>query len=147
MCEDGWFPKSLADLHPKYRTPWKLLVLFYIITVVPILIGFKINQITTIVLLIGYCITLTNTIMCFKLPKMFPEQWEKSTFHLPKPAFTALLLLSIGVTLVQFYAKLRTSSMMILALNVVTITGAFIFASWRLKTGKAKPTISYELES
>lgn len=147
MCEDGWFPKGLSELHPKYRTPWKLLVLFYIITVVPILIGFKINQITTIVLLIGYCITLTNTIMCFKLPKMFPEQWEKSTFHLPKPAFAALLLLSIGVTLVQFYAKLRTSSMMIVVLNVVTITGAFIFATWRLKTGKAKPTISYELES
>ena len=125
MCEDGWFPKGLS----------------------PILIGFKINQITTIVLLIGYCITLTNTIMCFKLPKMFPEQWEKSTFHLPKPAFAALLLLSIGVTLVQFYAKLRTSSMMIVVLNVVTITGAFIFATWRLKTGKAKPTISYELES
>lgn len=147
MCEDGWFPKSLAELHPKYRTPWKILILYYVVTVLPILGGFSISQITTIVLLIGYCITLLNTIMCFKLPKMFPEQWEKSNFHMPKLAFSALLILSVCVTIVQFYAKLRTSTWSIVALNIITIIGAFIYATYRSKSGKAKPTISYELET
>ena len=147
MCEDGWFPRGLADLHPKFRTPWKILILYYVITILPILFNFSISQITTIVLLIGYCITLFNTIMCFKLPKMFPEQWAKSNFHMGKVPFTLLLLLSICVTLVQFYAKLRTTTWMILGLNLVTIVGAFLYATYRQKSGKAKPTISYELET
>ena len=147
MCEDGWFPRGLADLHPKFRPPWKILILYYVITILPILFNFSISQITTIVLLIGYCITLFNTIMCFKLPKMFPEQWAKSNFHMGKVPFTLLLLLSICVTLVQFYAKLRTTTWMILGLNLVTIVGAFLYATYRQKSGKAKPTISYELET
>ncbi|MBS6643342.1 MAG: APC family permease [Clostridiaceae bacterium] len=146
MCEDGWFPKSLADLHPKYRTPWKLQLLFYVVTIIPIVTGFKINQITTIVLIIGYCITALNTVMCFKLPKMFPEAWKKSNFHMPMMAFSALLLLSLGVTVVQFYSKMRATTIKIVILNAVTIAIAFLFANWRLKTGKAKPTISYEVE-
>ena len=147
MCEDGWFPKSLAELHPKYRTPWKLQIIFFIVTIVPILTGFKINQITTLVLITGYCITLVNTLMCFKLPKMFPEQWAKSNFKVPMWGLTALLLLSVCVTLVQFYAKMRSTTLSVLALNAVTIIFAFVFATIRMKSGKAKPTISYETES
>ena len=117
------------------------------ITILPIIFNFSISEISTIVLLIGYCITLFNTIMCFKLPKMFPEQWAKSNFHMGKVPFTLLLLLSICVTLVQFYAKLRTTTWMILGLNLVTIVGAFLYATYRQKSGTAKPTLSYELET
>lgn len=76
----------------------------------------------------------------------FPEAWKKSNFHLPFPAFGAFLLLSLGVTIVQFYSKLRTTTVKIVILNTVTIALAILFANWRLKTGKAKPTISYETE-
>ena len=34
-CEDGWFPKSLAELS-RYKTPWKIMLIFYIVLVVPI---------------------------------------------------------------------------------------------------------------
>lgn len=146
MCEDGWLPKSLAELHPKYRTPWKLQLIFYFVAVIPIITGLKINQITTIVLIIGYCITALNTIMCFKLPKMFPEQWARSKFRVAMPVFSAFLILSLCVTCVQFYAKVRTTTWQIVLLNLITIIAAFIFAHFRLKSGKAKPTISYETE-
>ena len=116
------------------------------VTIIPIVTGFKINQITTIVLIIGYCITALNTVMCFKLPKMFPEAWKKSNFHMPMYAFGALLFLSLGVTIVQFYSKMRATTIKIVLLNVITIVVAFIFAHLRLKSGKAKPTISYEVE-
>ena len=42
-CEDGWFPQSLAALS-KYKTPWKILIIYYIILVVPIVLELEIAR-------------------------------------------------------------------------------------------------------
>ena len=76
-CEDGWFPQSLASLS-KFKTPWKILVIYYVILVVPILLDLQISQISSIVQILGYINNLIFTITAMKLPKMFPEAWEKS---------------------------------------------------------------------
>ena len=70
-CEDGWFPKSLAELS-RYKTPWKIMLTFYIVLVVPILLDLEIAQISSLVQILGYINNLVLTTTAMKLPKMFP---------------------------------------------------------------------------
>lgn len=46
-CNDGWYPSSLARLHPKFRTPIILLGFYYIIGVLPILFNFDLGSSVT----------------------------------------------------------------------------------------------------
>ena len=64
-CEDGWFPQSLASLS-KYKTPWKILIIYYFILVVPILADLNIAQISSIVQILGYLNNLVLTITAMK---------------------------------------------------------------------------------
>ena len=38
-CNDGWLPQKLGYIHPKFKTPMFILVLFYIIGLIPIISG------------------------------------------------------------------------------------------------------------
>ena len=143
-CEDGWFPQSLASLS-KFKTPWKILVIYYFILVVPILADLNIAQISSIVQILGYLNNLVLTITAMKLPKMFPEAWEKSQFHVPTPVFNTLMILTCAVLLVQASFMLKSMTLQLIIFNVAVMAAGFIWAFYRTGTGKAKPTVSYEM--
>ena len=52
-CNDGWYPSSLARLHPKFRTPIILLEIYYVIGFVPIMFNFDIGIISDITITVG----------------------------------------------------------------------------------------------
>mgnify|MGYP002794775108 CR=1 FL=1 len=114
-CEDGWFPQSLASLS-KYKTPWKILVIYYFILVVPIL-----AQISSIVQILGYLNNLVLTITAMKLPKMFPEAWEKSQFHVPTPVFNTLMIITCAALLVQASFMLKSMTLQLIIFNVAVM--------------------------
>ena len=143
-CEDGWFPQSLASLS-KYKTPWKILVIYYFILVVPILADLNIAQISSIVQILGYLNNLVLTITAMKLPKMFPEAWEKSQFHVPTPVFNTLMIITCAALLVQASFMLKSMTLQLIIFNVAVMAAGFIWAFYRTGTGKAKPTVSYEM--
>ena len=143
-CEDGWFPQSLASLS-KYKTPWKILVIYYFILVVPILADLNIAQISSIVQILGYLNNLVLTITAMKLPKMFPEAWEKSQFHVPTPVFNTLMIITCAALLVQASFMLKSMTFQLIIFNVAVMAAGFIWAFYRTGTGKAKPTVSYEM--
>ena len=143
-CEDGWFPQSLASLS-KYKTPWKILIIYYFILVVPILADLNIAQISSIVQILGYLNNLVLTITAMKLPKMFPEAWEKSQFHVPTPVFNTLMIITCAALLVQASFMLKSMSLQLIIFNVAVMAAGFIWAFYRTGTGKAKPTVSYEM--
>ena len=143
-CEDGWFPQSLASLS-KYKTPWKILVIYYFILVVPILADLNIAQISSIVQILDYLNNLVLTITAMKLPKMFPEAWEKSQFHVPTPVFNTLMIITCAALLVQASFMLKSMTLQLIIFNVAVMAAGFIWAFYRTGTGKAKPTVSYEM--
>ena len=143
-CEDGWFPQSLASLS-KFKTPWKILVIYYFILVVPILADLNIAQISSIVQILGYLNNLVLTITAMKLPKMFPEAWEKSQFHVPTPVFNTLMIITCAALLVQASFMLKSMTFQLIIFNVAVMAAGFIWAFYRTGTGKAKPTVSYEM--
>lgn len=143
-CEDGWFPRSFATLS-KYKTPYKILAFYYLVAVVPIALNLDIAQISSIVQILGYVNSLILTITAMKLPSMFPEAWDKSAFKVPTGVMKALMGLTCVVILIQASFMIRSVTPMILVFNVLVLAFAFGYAFWRHGSGKAKPTISYDL--
>ena len=143
-CEDGWFPQSLASLS-KFKTPWKILVIYYVILVVPILLDLQISQISSIVQILGYINNLIFTITAMKLPKMFPEAWEKSQFRVPIPVFYALMVITCIAILIQASFMLSSMNIKLILFNAATMAFGFFWAFYRYGSGKAKPTVSYEM--
>ena len=143
-CEDGWFPQSLATLS-KYKTPYKILVIYYVILVVPIILDLEIAQISSIVQILGYVNNLILTTTAMKLPKMFPEAWEKSQFKVPDGVFKALMILTDIVILIQASFMLGSMTPQLIIFNVAVLAAGFIWSFYRTGTGKAKPTVSYEM--
>ena len=143
-CEDGWFPTSLATLS-KFKTPYKILIIYYIILVVPILLDLEIAQISSIVQILGYVNNLILTTTAMKLPKMFPEAWEKSAFHVPTPVFYALMIIADIAILIQASFMVSSMTIQLIVFNVAVLAAGFIWALYRTGTGKAHPTASYEM--
>ena len=143
-CEDGWFPTSLATLS-KFKTPYKILIIYYIILVVPILLDLEIAQISSIVQILGYVNNLILTTTAMKLPKMFPEAWEKSAFRVPTPVFNALMIVTCIAIVIQASFMLSSMTIQLIIFNVVVMAAGFIWAFYRTGSGKAKPTVSYEM--
>ena len=143
-CEDGWFPHSLAALS-KYKTPWKILIIYYVILVVPIILELEIAQISSIVQILGYINNLVFTITAMKLPKMFPEAWEKSQFRVPTPVFNTLMIITCIAILIQASFMLKSMKLSLIVFNVAVMAAGFIWAFYRTGSGKAKPTVSYEM--
>ena len=143
-CEDGWFPQSLATLS-RYKTPYKILVIYYVILVVPIILDLEIAQISSIVQILGYINNLILTTTAMKLPKMFPEAWEKSQFKVPDGVFKALMILTDIVILIQASFMLGSMTIQLVIFNVAVLAAGFIWSFYRTGTGKAKPTVSYEM--
>ena len=143
-CEDGWFPQSLASLS-KFKTPWKILVIYYVILVVPILLDLQISQISSIVQILGYINNLIFTITAMKLPKMFPEAWEKSQYKVPTPVFNTLMIITCIAILIQASFMIKSMTPQLIIFNVAVMAVGFIWAFYRTGSGKAKPTVSYEM--
>ena len=143
-CEDGWFPKSLAELS-RYKTPWKIMLIFYIVLVVPILLDLEIAQISSLVQILGYINNLVLTTTAMKLPKMFPEAWEKSQFRVPIPVFYALMVITCIAILIQASFMLSSMNIKLILFNAATMAFGFFWAFYRYGSGKAKPTVSYEM--
>ncbi len=143
--EDGWLPAGLGKMS-KYGTPAVLLVIFYVVNVGAILLGFDVSQLGQLTLIIG---NVQNVILIWgimKLPKLFPEQWAKSPFHVSDGLFKGALLASIAVTLVQFYMNVSGTTMPIIIINVVTFVVAFAYSAVMMKSGKVHMTVSYDLD-
>ena len=143
-CEDGWFPKSLAALS-KYKTPWKIMLIYYVILVVPILLDLEIAQISSIVQILGYINSLILTITAMKLPRMFPEAWQKSQFRVPMPVFNVLMVITCIAILIQASFMLSSMTLELILFNAATMIFGFVWAFYRYGSGKAKPTVSYEM--
>lgn len=143
--EDGWFPKKLAKLHPEYKTPIYLLGLFYLVTIIPLIFGIDLNNLTNMVLVLYFLVMIVTSIATMKMPKLFPDEWDKSTF---KCSQKTLNFFCIAATIVLIMQVLINASMLeskLLIWNVAYIIFSYVYVHFRYKSGKVKINVSYEL--
>lgn len=143
-CNDGWFSKKLAYLHPKYKTPLALLAFYYVLTVIPIVLDIPMSEIVNMVLVLMYACMIVTSLATTRLPKLFPEQWEKSPFKVSQGALNALCVVSAVVLVIQVYFNLESMNRTLWIANVVILVVAVIYSFLRQKSGKVHMEISYE---
>lgn len=145
-CVDGWFPKSLGYIHPKYKTPMVLLTIFYLIGLIPILIGFDINILGSLTNIISQIIFIIINIAFYRLPKLLPQEWENSKFKVKNSTMILVSMLSVIGCLLQIVLLANGMSLGILLGNGILLILAIIYAVCRYKTGKVNMEISYEAQ-
>ncbi len=126
-CVDKWFPQSLAALHPKYNTPYKLLIIYYFVGMIPILTGLNIEQIANSALIMNYVIMIILGVGAFRLPKLFPELWKKSPFCVRNSTFYFMNIISILVLLLQMVLMINNLDTFALIGNIVILVLAVLF--------------------
>lgn len=141
---DGWLPKGLAKLHPKYRTPVRLLIAYYCITVLPIALNFSVEQIASVVMVVIYLRSAITAYSLRKLPDVFPTQWEKSQYRINNKLYKALLITCSLVSVVQLALMIMDSEAKLLIINLVVLVISIIFSIWRYNSGKVKMNISWD---
>ncbi|XVG95642.1 APC family permease [Eubacteriales bacterium KG127] len=142
--EDGWFPRWLAKLHPKYKTPIYLLGLFYIITIIPILIGITLQSLANLVLIMAYVVMIFTSIATIRIPKILPDEWEKSPYKCNKILLVVLCVASAIVLMVQIYFNFASLNKSLIIGQIVFLVVAYLYAELRYRSGKVKMHISYE---
>ncbi len=147
MSHDGWLPKSLGVLHPKYKTPAKYLVIYYFITMAPLFLGFDISRVTDLTLLGSYSMTTLMVFFMRKLPDMFPEQWEKSVFRMPRGIFNVVMWICFFASLSNVWGQIINSDIKTVLFNLAVMAVGGIFSLTWYKSGKVHASKSYELET
>lgn len=144
-CNDGWFPKSWAKLHPKYRTPLFWLGYYWVCCTLPILLNFDVNTIADVNIGIGAVTKFMVLICFFRLPKILPEPWKKSKFHLNTPAFIILGLLSMATIIYSGATSFLDLPPILLTVNILVVIASFVYGAVRAKSSKVNMEVSYEL--
>ncbi|WCF12719.1 hypothetical protein N4G58_19200 [Edwardsiella piscicida] len=103
-------PRRLAYLHPRYKTPVYLLMIFYLIGLIPILFDFSMGTIASVVLLLAYSFKIVLAYKVLDLPKLFPQQYAESPYRVSPLALRWLIALSVSGITFQCYLLLSRAS-------------------------------------
>ena len=78
---DGWLPEACAKEN-KGGTPVILLLFFFVVGIIPIVTGMNTSDIANMGTGCGKLTDLLMVYACFRLPKVFPEEYRKSALYM-----------------------------------------------------------------
>jgi APA family basic amino acid/polyamine antiporter len=142
-CEDGWLPKSFSVLN-RSKVPYKILTMFYIIGLVPIITGLDIGTIADYTLVLYNC---TMILVCFSvvnMPKVIPELWSKSPFHVKNSTLYLCAGIGVAAAVIQIFMLLQLFSMVHLIVSLVLLIICIVYALVREKSGNINLQTSYD---
>ncbi|WP_297862424.1 amino acid permease [uncultured Acidaminococcus sp.] len=145
-CRDGWFPAFMGYVHPQFRTPVVLLTMYYLISVLTIVSGFKIRTLANLSII---CTGITILITCLgvlRLPKVCPTGWAHSKFHCSMTVLKAIAFYSTIAEIFNIYMNITQLSTPILIGNIAAIIASFLFAQWRYPSTHITPSYVENIE-
>ncbi|MDD3337243.1 MAG: APC family permease [Lachnospiraceae bacterium] len=141
-AKDGWLPKLFGKLHPKFGTPVNVLLLFYVIGLVPILLGLNISTVSSATVILTAVVKIILCFTALRLPTVMPGLWNKSKFHVGNVVLRILCIVGGLIATLQAVLLLATSAKAELIGNVVILAVAVIYAL--VVNRKVKMEVSYE---
>lgn len=144
-CEDGWLPAWIGQLHPKTQVAWVLLIIFYAVNAPAILFGLDVGSLGKWSLIIGNVTNFFISLGVIRIPKLFPEAWERSAFHVSNGVLTLLLCGTAATIAMQAYLNLQGLNLYIIGINIATFVFAVLWVWYRTKAGKVHIRQSYEV--
>ena len=119
-CDDGWLPVAFGKRNKKGARTW-ILTFMYIVGLIPIVFGLSITVITNMVQLIGACFAFLNFIAYIKLPKLYPQAWKKSRFHIPNGLYYFICCASMAGFVITLWKSCLSMNPGLAAANVAAI--------------------------
>lgn len=144
-AKDGWLPEGLAYVHPKYRTPTRLLTFFFVVGLIPVILGLDISFISRTVTFVGTVINSMVVMAFYMATKKFKEHWLRSPLHMGEGTTTLLVVVAIAIYLLQAFLMGRSLPLFYVIGNIVVFILAYLFATTRYASGKVNVTESYTL--
>ena len=136
-CDDGWLPKTFGKKNAKGGRVW-ILTYMYIIGMIPILFGLSITTITNMVQLIGACYAFLNFKAYISLPKLYPDAWAKSKYHIPNGLYYFLCCVSLAGFCVTLWKSCLSMSPVLVGINITAIVVLAILGFVRGKKGNVE---------
>ena len=135
-CNDGWLPKKLGYIHPKFKTPVLILAVFYVIGLLPIVFGFDIGMIADIAVIMNCTLFILICLGAIYMPKKLPELWEKSSFRCGQTKLWAYAILgSLSSLITVGLLLVDVGKTQAIGLIIITLI-AIVYAYLRYKSGK-----------
>lgn len=134
-AKDGWLPNVFTK-ETKNGFPWVVMLTMYLIAVIPILGGFSLESIVSLIMVPAAILSIAGNLINWNLPKKFPKAWAENSWHLSATAFHILMVLSTIAALLIAVFTLSTQSLPAILGNLGMTAFLFIFGYFRYKSGK-----------
>ncbi len=141
-ANDGWLPKFMGNIHPKFKTPANALLLFYIIGIIPIMLDLDISIVSSSTVILTSVVKAILAFITIRMPFVMPELWKKSKFYISDGKLKFACILGGLVATLQVVLLVVTSSSQEIIGNITILVFSIIYAILRNK--KVKMEVSYE---
>jgi APA family basic amino acid/polyamine antiporter len=132
MARDRLLPMQLGLLHQRFGTPHVLLTIVWGLSVLGILSSFSLETLASYAALGGMIIFLPVMVASVRLPALYPEQYEKSTFKLK--GFWLWFCPIVGMLLMVFFGIIifiDLKSVWKIGWFLAFIVSGIIYYQWR----------------
>lgn len=127
-CNDGWLPKGLTATNKKWGTPHWILLVFYLIGIVPIIIGLDLTTIANSTVIVTKVCASIVVYAAMQLPKKMPELWNKSRFHVSNGLLKILCGSALIINVVSILLLLVSTSKIQIILNLAILAVGGVLA-------------------
>ena len=137
VARDGWLP-SVFTKTDKNGYPYVIYLLFYIISIIPIVTGRSLDAIVSQVMIPTMLINIYMNLTCLTLPKKYPEQWAQRSIKMPLWFYNVCCVLGAfcaGVVAFNLFKDLEFNDAVFAVVIVVVMCALSIL---RLKQGAVK---------
>lgn len=137
VARDGWLP-SVFTKTDKNGYPYVIYLLFYIISIIPIVTGRSLDAIVSQVMIPTMLINIYMNLACLTLPKKYPEQWAQRSIKMPLWFYNVCCVLGAfcaGVVAFNLFKDLEFNDAVFAVVIVVVMCALSIL---RLKQGAVK---------
>lgn len=146
MAEDGWLPKVCMKRDKKFNYPYVIMGAAFVVGgILPIGIGLDISQLATIVGAPTFILGGALALATMRLPKLFPEQWKASSFHIPNAVLNILMVICSAASFFLGVEMLMMNGVTVaIGITIFTLL-LLLYCYWRVKSGKVD--ISYTADA
>ena len=126
-------PKSLA-VKNRRGAYWKVLTIFYIVALIPLILNFTVTTITNNMLLLMSIFSFLYTIGYARVPTKYPEAWKRSRLHIPNGLYYLICAVSFMGFVAIFIKSASSLTPAIVGVNLGVIAVCVVLGLLRGKS-------------
>lgn len=137
VANDGWLPKVFKKTD-KNGYPYAIYILFYIISIFPIVTGVSLDAIVSQVMIPTMLINIYMNLACLVLPKKYPDQWAKRSIKMPLWFYDVCCVLGAFCAGVVAYNLFKDLTQKDAVVTLIIVAVMCLLSIIRLKQGAVK---------